>query len=222
MIEKDNIELEFEMYDLDLWIKEQSRTGELNIEGDQLKYLKEKLELYPPIPAKDMLPPWYKEDHLLRRCYGIKWMTSRGYLVRSPIDLMIRNFMISPMSKESTEQGFPFESGDLPYVFKLNLPWMVRSQDDKPIDVLITSPAYHFKSEVDIRIQQGIIAGDKRLSYEKHSRAKKKKGEEMPDFLKDPFGEEINPLFCSKTIENENSLVFKEGYPIVQLIPIYK
>lgn len=209
------------MYDLDGWIKEQS-TGKIKMDETQIGYLKEKFEMYPPIPAKDLLPPWYTEDHVLRRCYGIKWMTSRGYLVRAPINVMVRNFLISPMTKESTEQGFPFENGDLPYVFKMNLPWMVRSKDKKPIDILVTTPAYHFKSDVDIRIQQGIIAADKKLSYEMHKHNSEKEGKEMMDFLKDPFGEEINPLFCSKTIENEEALVFKEGYPMAQLIPIYK
>jgi hypothetical protein len=220
MIEYDDVE--FEMYDLDLWIEAQAKDQGIEIKGEQLEFLKEKIRMYPPIPAKDMLPPWYTKDHILRHCYGIRWVTSRGYLVRAPINFMIHNFMIKPMTEEAVKQGFPFENGDLPHVFKCNLPWMIRSKDEKPIDILCITPAYHFKSDIDIRIQPGILAGDHRLSYEKTKNRVEKKGEEMPDFLKDPFGEEVNPLFCSKPIKDEKMLVFKEGYPMVQLIPIYK
>ena len=159
MIEYDNAE--FELYDLDPWIKK--RSGEL--EEGQLELLKEKIRLYPPIPAKDMPPSWYTEDHVLRHCWGIKWVTSRGYLMRAPIDITIDSFMMSEMAGGIMSQGYPFMDGELPRVFKLDLPWMIRSKDKKPIDFLITAPAYHFEGN-SVRIQEGIIAGDKRLSYE--------------------------------------------------------
>jgi len=202
MIEYNDVE--FGMYDLDPWLAmKMERFGGPEPERGQLELLKEKIRLYPPIPAKDMLPSWYTEDHVLRHCLGIKWVTSRGYLMRAPTDITIRNFMISEMAEGVMTQGFPFEDGELPKVFKIDLPWMIRSKDKKPIDFLVTTPAYHLKSDVDIRIQQGILAGDK-----------------IPKGS--PHGEEINPFFCSKTIESETSLVFKEGDPIVQLIPVYK
>jgi hypothetical protein len=207
-------DVKFESYDLQEFCSQRLEQQDLEPKQDVIEYLKNCFRTFVPIEAKDMVPPWFTEDHPLRRCHGINKVVHSGYLIRAPFDMRLANFLISSM-EEKVLKGFPLEEDELPMVFKFDTPWMIKTEE--PYEAVFTQPAYHFRGGLRYRIQTGLLATDKCTSYERAIKVHEEDGRELPDYLKEPFGEEINPSFSVQRHEDQEATVFKQGYPILQI-----
>ena len=206
-------DVKFQSYDLESFCSSYLEKASIDADEDKIKYLTECYRAFPPCESKKIPPPWYEDGHPLRKCHGINKVIHSGYTIRAPFDIALSNFLVDNFPEEFLK-GFPVESREFGTVFKLVTPWMIKSS--KRWDVLFMQPAYHFRGGVGYRIQSGLLSIDKREAY----KASLKRGEKHKDWEKDPFGEQLNPLFTVDKHDSPEEVVFKQGYPMVQLIVV--
>jgi hypothetical protein len=204
-------DVKFQSYDLKEFLSANFKSRKMEPTEEVLRYAIECHKAFPPMKSRDLIPPWFGDDHPLRRCHGINKIVHSGFLIRAPFDIHLKNFLISPFDSKFLD-GFPVEPEEIPMVFKLLTPLMIKSR--KKYDVLFVQPSYHFRGGINYRIQSGFLSIDKLEGYE----AEKKRNKEMRDWQRDPFGEQVNPLFTVDKHEDENTVVFKQGYPVLQII----
>jgi len=207
-------DVKFQSYDLLEYCTSRLEKSKLEAKPELVEYLINCFKTFVPIQSKDMVPPWLTEDHPLRRCHGINKIVHSGYLIRAPFDMRLANFLVSPFD-EKFLQGFPLELDELPMVFKFDTPWLIKSK--KPREAIFVQPAYHFRGGIRYRIQTGFLSIDKRTSYEHALKTHEEEGKELEDYIKDPFGEEVNPSFSVEKHDDQEAIVFKQGYPILQI-----
>jgi hypothetical protein len=206
-------DVKFQSYDLESFATSYLEKAKIKPTEESVNYLVECYKMFPPVLSKDITPPWFKEGHPLRKCHGINKIIHSGYIIRAPFDVACAHFLVDSFPDRFLED-FPVEQRELGTVFKFVTPWMIKSS--KKWDVMFIQPAYHFRGGVGYRIQSGLLSIDKREAY----KAGIKRGDKLKDWEDDPFGEQINPLFTVDKHKSAEEVIFKQGYPILQMIVV--
>jgi len=163
------------------------------------------LELAWPIVPTSSIAPANRKNHPMHKCPGIfDWNTS-GYLIRAWTDIHFeaQGEEIRVMAEEREHDfssgavgtlspelvPFPFESGIKPNVFKIELPWLIRTKPG--YSCIIVSPFYHFLGNMNyVSTYPGIVDTD---------------GLHRPSWV--------------FSVTKKEHFIIERGTPILQLIP---